>query len=366
VTLSRPVAYQRIAGQTQPVPVAYVLNGNRYGFQLGAHDPHHSVIIDPLVQATYLGGSGGDIAYTLAVGGGGQVYVAGKTQSTDFPGTTKGVQPACGDSGCKNGDAFVAELNAGLTTLTQATYLGGSGSDAVYTLAVGSGGQVYVAGGTDSTDFPKTTGGAQATNGGGPADAFVAELNAGLTTLTQATYLGGSGGDQAHILAVGSKGQVYVAGKTGSTDFPGTTGGAQSVCNDSSGICDLGDAFVAELNAGLTTLTQATYLGGSGIDQANALAVGGSGQVYVAGETQSADLLGTTGGAQAKTGGGTEDVFVARYDCLTSAACPTPPATPPVPPPAPGGSGGGGALGPWALLLFGGFGAAALRRRTQG
>jgi hypothetical protein len=220
-----------------------------------------------------------------------------------------------------------------------------------HTLAVGSGGQVYVAGLTDSTDFPQTTGGAQANNSGGPADVFVAELNVGLTKLTQATYLGGSGGDGVLALAVGSGGQVYVAGEGDSADFPGTKGGAQA--KNGGGPAD---AFVAELSAGLTTLTQATYLGGSGGDIAYTLAVGSGGQVYVAGGTDSTDFPQTTGGAQAKNGGGTTGVFVARYDCLTSAACPTPPA--------PGG--GGGALGPWALLLLGGFGAAALRRRTQG
>jgi hypothetical protein len=107
---------------------------------------------------------------------------------------------------------------------------------------------VYVAGFTTSTDFPGTTGGAQAANGGA-FDAFVARLSSTLTTLTQATYLGGGGNDQALALAIHpTSGDVYVAGDTGSTDFPGTAGGAQAA----NGGVD--DAFVARLTVGLVAV----------------------------------------------------------------------------------------------------------------
>ena len=158
--------------------------------------------------------------------------------------------------------------------ILQSTYLGGSdGDDNAYALAIGANG-VYVAGYTSSTDFPGTTGGAQPTGDG--SDAFVALLSPDLTTLIQSTYLGGSDGyDYAYALAIGANG-VYVAGYTYSTDFPGTTGGAQPTG-------DGDDAFVALLSPDLTTLIQSTYLGGSdGYDYAYALAIGANG-VYVAG-----------------------------------------------------------------------------------
>src|SRR5439155_27058935 len=126
----------------------------------------------------------------------GEVNEAGLTATTDFPGTTGRAQTTNGGGT----DAFVARLNAALTTLTQATYLGGSDIDIVFALAIHpTSGDVYVAGQTFSTNLPGTTGGAQTTNGGG-IDGFVARLNAGLTGLTQATYLGGSGGDVALAL----------------------------------------------------------------------------------------------------------------------------------------------------------------------
>src|SRR5207253_338829 len=166
-------------------------------------------------------------------------------------------------------------------------------------------GDVYVTGNTTSTNFPGTTGGAQAANGGGN-DAFVARLNASLTTLTQATYLGGSGDENGIALSIHrTSGDVYVAGFTTSTNFPGTTGGAQAASAGG------GDAFVARLNSSLTTLAQATYLGGSGLDLALALAIHPtSGDVYVGGYTNSTNFPGTTGGAQAANAGG-YDAFIA-------------------------------------------------------
>ena len=263
-----------------------------------------------LTQATYLGGSSGDAALALTIHStSGDVYVAGNTTSTNLPGTTGGAQPTNGGGN----DPFIARLNAALTTLTQATYLGGSSGDAASALAIHpTSGDVYVAGFTTSTNFPGTTGGAQTTNGGG-IDGFVARLNAALTTLTQATYLGGSGGDYALAIHPTSE-NVYVAGQTFSANFPGTIGGAQATFGGS--VNGGSNAFVARLNTALTTLSQATYLGGSVGDLADAMAVQPtSGDIYVAGQTLSANFPGTTGGAQATFVGSGEDVtdaFVAR------------------------------------------------------
>jgi hypothetical protein len=302
VSFTAPVAWQDIDGDRHAVRVAYTLTGQRYGFHLGDYNPDYPVVIDPLLQATYLGGSGGDDATSIALDASGNVFVAGSTVSTDFPGTAGGAQAANGGGE----DVFVAKLNNGLTTLTQATYLGGSGDDEALALALDASGNVFVAGLTNSTNFPGTTGGAQAANSGGQ-DVFVAKLNNGLTTLTQATYLGGSGDDNALALALDAT-NVYVAGTTTSTNFAGMAGGAQTA--HGGGVID---AFVAKLNIGLTTLTQATYLGGSGDDRAFAMALA-SGNVFVAGLTTSTNLPGTAGGAQAANGGGSEDAFVAKLN----------------------------------------------------
>jgi len=302
VTFTAPVAWQDIAGARRPVPVAYTVAGNRYGFALGDYDRAHPVVIDPLLQSSYLGGSGGDIAWAIAVDANGDVFVAGSTGSFNFPGTAGGAQAAA----AANGDAFVARLDRNLTTLVQATYLGGGGGDVAQALAVDATGAVLIAGSTTSVNFPGTTGGAQASPGGG-GDAFVARLSHDLTQLLQSTYVGGSALDQGFALAVQPGGSVYLAGGTASANFPATTGGAQAVRAGG------GDAFVAKLDATLTLLAQATYLGGSGGEVAFALARAGSGAIFVAGNTGSANFPGVTGGAQSAAGGG-GDAFVAQLD----------------------------------------------------
>jgi uncharacterized repeat protein (TIGR01451 family) len=265
-----------------------------------------------LTGATYLGGDGYDDVNALAIAPGtGDVYVAGSTQSGNLPGTIGGAQRWSGGTA----DAFVARFSGTLTALIQATYLGGEGSDQASALAIHPvTGDIYVAGQTESPDFPGTGGGAQPSNGGSP-DAFVARLTSGLTALVGATYLGGDSFDQATALAISPRtGEVYVAGNTISTNFPGTNGGVQPT--NAGGY----EVFVARLGSGLATLIQATYLGGQFFDQAWALAIAANGDVYVAGNTYaSPDFPGTAGGAQASSGGD-QDGFVARLSASLAAA----------------------------------------------
>jgi hypothetical protein len=318
--LSKPIAWQEKDGKKLPVEVSYKLIGkNRYGFDVAKANPSLPIVIDPILQSTYLGGSKDDRAYTLAIHPTtGEIYVAGVTKSKDFPQTAGGAQEWCNKwviysiSSCY--DAFVARLNKDLTQILQTTYLGGSGEDYATALAIHpKTGEVYVAGVTNSKNFPKTTGGAKAVLGERYfRDAFVARLNKELTQILQSTYLGGSDSDYADALAIHpATGDVYVAGVTYSKDFPQTAGGARG----SSG--GYSDAFVARLNSDLTQILQSTYLGGSGEDYATALAIHPkTGEVYVAGVTKSKDFPKTTGGAQAVLGSGyyDSDAFVARLN----------------------------------------------------
>ena len=315
VRFTSPLAYQEQKGVRRPVDAAYVLHGTRYGFRLGRYDHALPVVIDPLLQSTYLGGSGDDWINAIAVHPiTGEVLVAGGTWSPDFPGTVGGAQPAFGGpSGWAilPGDGFVARLNPALTTLLQATYLGGNSLDGVSALAVDSTtGEVLVAGFTDSDNFPGTAGGAQPVSGASQ-DGFVARLNSALTSVLQATYLGGSGTDRIAAIAVHpSTGEVLVAGATSSLDLPGAAGGAQpSHVGD-----DYTDGFLARLNPSLTILLQSTYLGGGGTDSIGALVVYSStGEILVAGYTDSTDFPGVSGGAQTSFGG-MNDGFVARLN----------------------------------------------------
>jgi len=313
--LSKPIAWQEKDGKKLPVEVSYKLIGkNRYSFEVAKADPSLPIVIDPILQTTYLGGNGSDYAYALAIHPKtGDVYVAGMTASTDFPNTFGGAQ---GDY-IGRVDVFVSRLNSNLTRILQSTYLGGRGNDEAYALTIHpTTGEVYVAGTTNSTDFPNTFGGAQANNRG-QKEAFVARLSSDLTKILQATYLGGNYGDEAKALAIHPKtGEVYVAGKTNSTNFPRTFGGTQERFGGGPS-----DAFVARLNSDLTQILQSAYLGGKDGDEAKALAIHPkTGEVYVAGYTNSTDFPKTAGGAQTNCNncaGGTlpiYDAFVARLN----------------------------------------------------
>jgi uncharacterized repeat protein (TIGR02543 family) len=258
-----------------------------------------------IVQSTYLKNAAKALAIHPQTG---EIYVAGETKSSDFPATTGGAQPTFGGGI----DVFVARFRPDLQTgaLLQATYLGGSSWERDPAISIHPmTGDVYVVGWTTSNDFPRTTGGAQANFGGGDSDGFVARLNKELTQIIKATYLGGSARDSAYALAIHpTTGDVYVVGGTESTNFPATVGGAQASYGG------IWDAFVAKLNKELTQILQSTYLGGIWSDLSNAVAIHPTtGDVYVAGYTYSSDFPRTVGGAQENYGGGGgADVFVAR------------------------------------------------------
>jgi uncharacterized repeat protein (TIGR01451 family) len=210
------------------------LNGGSDAFVLkldpaGAH----------LTYSTFLGGSGTDQGAAIAVGQGGEAYVTGLTTTSDFP-LKNATQPTPGDVSF-SGDAFVTKLSADGGSLVYSTYLGGSSLDQGLGIAVGADGSAYVAGLTDSTDFPVLN----APSGARPApfgngDAFVSKLSPNGSAIQFSTYLGGSNSDQANGIAVDSRGAAYVVGNTFSTDFP-TVNAARASFGGG------GDAFITKI-----------------------------------------------------------------------------------------------------------------------
>jgi hypothetical protein len=180
-----------------------------------------------LVYSTYLGGSGGDYGSGIALDAGGNAYVSGYTSSGNFPTTPGAFQRVLNGSF----NIFVTKLKPDGTLppnqqLLYSTYLGGSGSDFVGTVAVDAAGNAYLTGYTNSsnptTGFPTTPGAYQrqfgAKSNGAQYDVFVAELNpniSGPTSLVYSTFLGGHGDDQGYGIAVDAIGNAYVTGQTG-------------------------------------------------------------------------------------------------------------------------------------------------------
>ena len=266
-----------------------------------------------LLYSTLLGGSGSEVGLGVAVDAAGNVYVAGHTDSVDFP--RAGGLPA--NLQGTDREIFVAKLSPSGSSLLYSTTFGGSGADRAWGIALDATGAAYVAGETDSRDFP-VVGGVQPSYGGGTEDAFVAKLSPGGSALSYSTYLGGSVYDVARSLAVDEAGRAAVGGKTLSSDFPNAdAGGADgfvTVLEPSGsafafptyrvGIVTYGLAFgpggslyAAGVSGGLDVqvskldrsgaLVFTRGLGGAALDYPADIALGPSGRIYLTGLTES-------------------------------------------------------------------------------
>jgi len=223
-----------------------------------------------LVYSTYLGGNDADSATGIAVDGNGNAYVAGNTTSTDF----NTVNPIEGDEAAF--DCFVARLNPAGDDLIYSTYLGGDGIDIARGLAVDGDGNAYITGFTDSTDF-NTLNPADSENGSS-REAFVAKLSS-TGSLSYSTYLGGTDLEDGRAIAVDGSGSAYVAGETGSTDFP-VVAAIEDFNADR-------DAFITKLHPSGSSLLYSTYLGGDSFESAFGIAVDTADNAYVTGQTDS-------------------------------------------------------------------------------
>jgi hypothetical protein len=361
-----PVAWQEIDGRRVSVDARYVIAADgSLSFALGRYDRTRPLVIDPVlvVYSTYLGGSDYDEAYGIAVDAAGSAYVTGLSASTNFPlqspfqgtfgggaydvfvtkfspsGTTlvystylggsgedqsKGISVDAAGSAYVTGstsstnfplqspfqgtfgggvyDVFVTKFSPSGTALVYSTYLGGSGDDNGGGIAVDSAGSAYVAGTTDSTNFPLQNP-FQGTFGGN-LDAFVAKFSSNGAALVYSTYLGGSDNEIGRGVAVDGAGSAYTTGDTWSNNFPlqnpfqGTPAGGR-------------DTFVTKFSASGMALAYSTYLGGAGYDQGYCIAVDSAGNAYIAGVTDSTNFP-LQNPFQGTNAGGT-DAFVTKF-----------------------------------------------------
>jgi hypothetical protein len=268
-----------------------------------------------LVYSTYLGGNRRDVAFAIAVDVFGNAYVTGATRSRNFP-TMKPLQSDfAGDDGDPfGGDAFVAKLSPTGSQIVYSTYLGGAGDDVGISIAVDGGGNAYVTGLTDSTNFP-TASPLQSSNRGF-SEVFVAKLNVTGSALTYSTYLGGNGDDFGSGIAVDAAGNVHVTGYTTSTNFPTanplqpTFGGGICPADSMGNLVSCFDAFVSKLNPAGSALIYSTYFGGNSHDLGSSIVVDGGGNAYVTGFTSSTNF--PMASPLQPMLGGTFDAFIAK------------------------------------------------------
>ena len=284
-----PTAYQIMIDENRPVDVRYTVSERGLtGFRVGPYDRSKLLIIDPavVVYSGYIGGSGDDLAWDVAVDYFGNAYVVGQTESgqATFPAVS-------GPDLTYNGmeDAFIAKVNSTGTGLVYAGFIGGSQDDKALGVAVDASGNAYVIGNTGSSEatFPVVNG-PDLTYNGGSFDAFIAKVNSTGTALVYAGFIGGLYDENAGDVAVDGSGNAYVVGDTRSNEdtFPVIVGPDLTLYGAPG---NLQDAFVAKVNASGTALEYCGYIGGSVQEIASGVAVDGSGNAYVVGYTQTWD-----------------------------------------------------------------------------
>ena len=371
VELQAPVVYQMVDGARVTIPARFVRRGARgAGLRIAAYDRGRTLVIDPAVTTTYIGGSRVDTANAITVDAAGSAYVVGGTDSTDFPVTpgalsssglpaafivkfnSTGVPVYSTYIGGSNayavavdaaGDAYMAgvanshsfpvtagafqaapkgvlngfalKLNPAGSGLIYATLFGGSGQDEVTGLAVDPAGNAFVVGYTTSQDFPTTAGAVQPKYGGGLDDGFLTKINATGTGLAFSTYMGTPGRDEINGVALDGSGSPYFAGLTDSLVFPASALAYQKTNNAT----QLGGVtgFVSHISSDGSTLLSSTYLGGTTYDFGQAVTAAPNGNIYVTGGTASQDFPVTPGAVQARDGG-VQAVFVTELDPLLS------------------------------------------------
>ena len=354
------IAYSLIGGKKRPVKVEYAkISTNEIGFRANKPDSSSTLVIDPVLRfSTMIGGSGFDAGEAIAVDSTNHAYITGVAGASDFPTTTGVFQrtssspvafvskfafdgssliystfiggtsgrtvgfgikvnsagnafitgvteasdfpttPGAFQSGLRgSNDAFVTELSPAGAHLVYSTLLGGSAGDLAQGLALDSAGNAYLTGSTQSTDFP-TTPAAISRTLNGLSDVFITKLNSTGTNVVYSSYLGGSKDEIGDGIALDSANNAYITGNTTSPDFPVTAGAPQTKFG---GGTEGGDYFATKVNAGGTAIVYSSYIGGAsdeGTEGRGGIAVDGSGNAYITGDTFSADFPTTPGAFQ--------------------------------------------------------------------
>ena len=308
VRQKRPLVYQEGPRGPEYIEAGFrLLAGNRAGFHLGAYDRSRPLIIDPILFSTYLGGTEDDRAYSIATDTAGNILIAGATSSVNFPSTSSYDQTFAGGGS----DAFLVKLNSTGTQRIFSTYLGGNAADAALRVATDPAGNVYVTGHTRSRDFP-TTGGAPQRELKGGQDIFVSKLGPQGDRLLYSTFLGGTLDDSVSALLVDGNGAALAAGATNSNDLPTTPDALQRTTRGGN------EGWFAILNPSGTGTAYLSYLGATGNDTLNGVALGPGGNLYFTGQTDSPNFPATADAWFPSITGGV-DAYLVRLNVERSA-----------------------------------------------
>ncbi len=263
-----------------------------------------------LVFSTYLGGSADDDASGVDLDSTDKAYITGQTFSTDFPTKNYATNPIIQAGYGGGGDAFITKFDSS-GQLFYSSYLGGSDEDKGEDIALNTFFQAHIIGYTFSSDFP--TQNSYQDSLAGNRDVFAAKIKPNGSALEYSTYFGGAGSDWGKGCVIGSDGSALLTGYTYSTNFP--THNPFQASTASSQI----DGFISKLTPTGNTLTFSTYLGGTGDDWLQGIALGPDDDARVIGYTYSDDFPTVNPYQAAWAGESTYDICVSRFSSSGSA-----------------------------------------------
>jgi len=313
-----PYAYQVDGGSHKQVSMAYSQikkisdDSFSFTFDLGAYDSAKTLILDPvlIVYCGYIGGDGGENGFDIAVDNKRRIYVIGQTDSAPLTFPVK-TGPCLSYSGGMY-DLFVARINSQGTDLEYCGYIGGDKVENGQSIKVDNAGNAYITGYTDSdeTSFPVKVG--PSLTSGGNFDGFVAKINSQGTDLEYCGYIGGDKADFARDIGIDENGSAYVSGTTQSDEnsFPVCVGPDITFSTPQ-------DVFVAKVKSDGTGFDYCGYIGGSGSERADGIAVDKTGCAYVSGTASKS----TIPRFPLKVGpflynSGQDDIFIAKVNSI--------------------------------------------------
>lgn len=291
----------------KPIATQFTKHGESWTFALGSYEKSQTLIIDPLIYSTYIGGSNQDLSKSIALDISGNAYITGRTISANFNITTGAFQSTFAGTV----DVFVTKLNNTGTALIYSTYIGGSLDDEGNSIALDTLGNAYITGFTSSPNYDITAGAFQTTKSGS-TNVFVTKLNSIGTALIYSTYIGG-GDDVGYSIALDAFSNAYITGNTQSSNYDITAGAYQTT------FAGYSDVFITKLNSAGTALIYSTYLGGSNYEKGRSIALDAFGNAYITGYTQSQDFDTTSGAFQTTHAGGNKDVFISKLNSTGTA-----------------------------------------------
>lgn len=315
VTLGTPTAWQLTPSGKEFVECAFVLaDTSSVAISFGKSNPVLPIVVAvPVLFSAVAGGAGDDMCSSAALDTNHLSYITGETVSADYP-TSAGAYSRT----VRAKDCFVTKFDVAGTGIAYSTFLGGSGDDNSYSIAVDAAGSAYITGSTTSNDFPATAGAFQTKRRDNPntanTDCFVAKLTPDGSNLMYATYLGGKQPDVAKAITIDFDGFAYIGGNTTSgafgvqDSFPCTANAYSRTYNGG-----IDDGFAAKIGKTGATLEYCSYLGGDSPDYVNALALGTDGTLYATGETLSPTTFPHTPFTIGQTVKGLYECFITKF-----------------------------------------------------